>query len=60
MSNDDKNDVKEIMEKINSLKEETVENIHKISVLRRVLFDLQNDIPFKEKEYMIKTPKYKI
>ena len=60
MSNDDKNDVKEIMEKINSLKEETVENIHKISVLRRVLFDLQNDITFKEKEYMIKTPKYKI
>ena len=60
MSDDDNNDVKEIMNKIKSLKEETVDNVHKISVLKRALFELQNDIPYKGNEYLLEIPKYDI
>ena len=60
MSDDDNNNVKEIMDKIKSLKEETVENVHKISILKRALDELQNDISYKGEEYMIETPKYEI
>tara|TARA_Y100001937_G_C7034536_1_gene291673 strand:- start:155 stop:343 length:189 start_codon:yes stop_codon:yes gene_type:complete len=58
MKDDSKKQVEDILEKIKELKEETVVNVHKISLLRRVLFELNGEKPFNESEYMINAPKY--
>ena len=52
--------VQEILDKIKVLKEETINNVHKITVLKRVLIDISDINHFSESEYMIKVPKYKI
>lgn len=70
MSDEKQKKVKEILEKINSLKQETVTNVHKINLLKQVLFNIgtSNEEEFLSfdigeydiDEYMIEIPKYEI
>ena len=60
MSNNKDKQVQEIIDKIKVLKQETVNNVHKITVLKRVLIDISEVNPFSESEYMIEVPKYEI
>ena len=60
MSDEKDKQVQEIIDKIKVLKEETINNVHKITVLKRVLIDISDIDHFGESEYMIELPKYQI
>lgn len=60
MSDEKDKQVQEIIDKIKVLKEETVNNVHKITVLKRVLIDISDTDHFGESEYMIDIPRYQI